>query len=387
MVFEKVMINPSVSKFHRQLDAMFNDGVRNLDLLKSRIGLKGRKANYDDIKYEFVGGDGDYLRKKHYDKSLKLLWKAEQHAPWLSFKDASREEKLLMEMADQSMTRKEKIARQQMNSQEFKDKLNREYTTREKEAIVKILSAIGHGEAYAWLVSAELLQEVQSTGARAALTMQVLEEAKHFVVLRELVQAFDVEIPKLSSWEYLMLERVHKAQGLDKFFGMNVLIESIALGIFGMFSTFPGLEILRFFHLDEARHTGLPANYFDVFPLSDKQKNKFSGKIQRLNLLLPVIPFVFYMEEDLAELGIDVFEFGGSVARKVLHLSNKIGFELALPNSTVTNMFNELFNSYCFLTRKGHVHTQFLDSETTLGEKELIVEQEVFGNNVVNRAA
>lgn len=52
-----------------------------------------------------------------------------------------------------------------------------------------MLSAIGHGEAYAWLVSAELLGHVKSTGARAALTMQVLEEAKHFVVLRELLRA------------------------------------------------------------------------------------------------------------------------------------------------------------------------------------------------------
>ena len=56
---------------------------------------------------------------------------------------------------------------------------------------MNLLTPVAHGEAYAWLVAADLLQDVKSTGARAAFTMQVLEEAKHFVVLRELIQAFD----------------------------------------------------------------------------------------------------------------------------------------------------------------------------------------------------
>jgi hypothetical protein len=55
-----------------------------------------------------------------------------------------------------------------------------------------------------------------------------------------------------------MLERVLKARGVEKLFGMNVLVEGIALGLFGMLSHLPGLELLRLFHLDESRHTGLP---------------------------------------------------------------------------------------------------------------------------------
>jgi hypothetical protein len=133
-----------------------------------RLHLGGRKGDYDDIHYEFNGGAKDQIRKKHYDKSLRLLWKAEENAPWLDFR---------------------------------RDKIKAEYTPRERQAIVNVLSLIGHGEAYAWLVSTELLNEVKSTGARGALTMQVLEEAKHFVVLRELLQAFDCEIPRMSIYE------------------------------------------------------------------------------------------------------------------------------------------------------------------------------------------
>src|SRR5690606_15778593 len=165
------------------------------------------------------------LRKKHYDKSLRLLWKAEDHAPFLGFRDCTAVEKQLHDMALRAMNDEERAQVSRLSTAEYKALLDREYTRREKEAIVSVLSAIGHGEAYAWLVSAQLLAEVKSTGARAALTMQVLEEAKHFLVLRELVRAFDVPIPRLSAPEYLMLEQVLKAKGTEKLFGMNVLVE------------------------------------------------------------------------------------------------------------------------------------------------------------------
>lgn len=205
MQFEKRPVNPNAKRLNTKLERGLNLAVRGLDGVLERARLGGRKARYDDIAYEFVGGARDELRRKHYDKSLRLLWKAEPHAPWLSFRDANGYEHELQELAEKSFTDEEREARKQLSMPEYRALLNREYTVREKEAIVAILSAIGHGEAYAWLVSAELLGEVQSTGARTALTMQVLEEAKHFVVLRELLQAFDVPIPRQSAWEYMLL--------------------------------------------------------------------------------------------------------------------------------------------------------------------------------------
>ena len=241
-----------------------------------------------------------------------------------------------------------------------------------------MLSAIGHGEAYAWLVSAELLGEVKSTGARAALTMQVMEEAKHFVVLRELLQAFDVPIPRQSAWEYMLLEGVSKAKGLEKFFGMNVVVEGIALSLFGLMSHMPGLEILRLFHLDESRHTGLPSNYFKEFPLSKWQRYNPAAQARRINLILPALGLIPYLEEDLAELGIDAFEFGGSVLRKVSHLAERNGFHFTVPRAVLLAELNVLFNGYCKLTRPGHKYRDFMDSDTTRGERERAVEREIF---------
>ena len=319
------------------------------------------------------------MRKRHYDKSLRHLWKAEHHAPWSSFKDCTKEERQLIEMANQSLNPEEKRLVDQMRSDDYKALINKEYTQEQKQAIVNVLSMIGHGEAYAWLVSTEVLNEVKSTGARAALTMQVLEEAKHFVVLRELIQAFDCPIPRLCAWEYILLERTFKSKGLEKFFGMNVVVEGFALSLFGMLSHLPGLEILRLFHLDESRHTALPKNYFEEFPMTFWQSRNPRAQIRRLSLVLPALPLLNWIEADLAELGIDAFEFGGSMARKILFLSDRVGFKVAATPAQLEALVDFLFNLYCSRTRPGHVKRRFMKAETTVGKEELAIEKDVFG--------
>ena len=380
MHFAKLFVNERVAKLNRNVERVVNTAVRAFDEAKTKVGLQGRVGAYDDATYEFEGGARDALRKKHYDKSLRLLWKAETVAPWSTFHDASADEKALFEAAERTMTDAERIARKRISSEEFRALLDREYTLPEKKAIVAILSAIGHGEAYAWLVSASMLNEVKSTGARAAVTMQVMEEAKHFVVLRELILAFDVDVPRLTVWEYLLLEQTLKARGLDRFFGMNILVETIALNIFGLLSDKPGLEVLRNFHLDESRHTALPDNYFKEFPMSAKDKRSLRRKIARLSMALPVIPLVFLLESDLAEMGVDIFDFGGAILRKAVALSERAGFDLLLPPAQLLKVFNAIFNVYCFGTREKHEWRDYISSETTRGEAEAATEREIFGD-------
>lgn len=380
MQFQKLPTNEKVTRKNRQIEQLANRAVRGWDELKGKVGLTGRRAAYDDAAYEFVGGARDSLRMKHYDKSLRLLWKAEQVAPWSTFKDASRAERALLESAERGMTSTEKAALARFSTQEFRDLLDREYTPAQKRAIVAILSKIGHGEAYAWLVSASMLNEVKSTGARAAVTMQVVEEAKHFVVLRELVQAFGVPVPRQSAWEYLLLEGCLKAEGLNRFFGMNVLVETIALSLFGLLADKPGLDVLNFFHLDESRHTALPGNYFSEFPMSEWEKRSPRARVRRLMMLLPALPLLTYLEPELAEIGVDAFDFGGSVLRKAVRLSTRAGFYLPLSEEMTMKVLNDLFNRYCAATREGHQRRDFMTAETTRGEAAAAVEREVFGS-------
>lgn len=379
MEIKKIAVNESAQKINESVEASLNTVVRTFDNVLGALHLGGRKADYDDSNYEFVGGANDELRKKHYDKSLRLLWKAEQHASWSTFHDLSRDEELLMKMADDALNESEKREVERIKTAEFKALLDREYTPAQKQAIVNILSLIGHGEAYAWLVSNEVLRDVKSTGAKAALTMQVLEEAKHFVVLRELIMAFGVEIPRLPVYEYMMLEGTLKSKGLEKFFGMNVLVEGIALSIFGALSKYPGLEVLQMFHLDESRHCALPTNYLKTQPLTWFEKNNPVSTVKRFLMVLPAIPLAMKMEKDFAELGIDVFEFGGSLVRKVINLAYRVGFHLPMPQENMKAFVNYMFNAYCSATRENHRFTEFLESESTLGEAELAVEREVFG--------
>lgn len=381
MHFQKLQVNKRATQINRKAERVVNRAIRTYDAVMGKIGLGGRRAAYDDTAYEFIGGAMDSLRKKHYDKSLRLLWKAEQAAPWSSFKDAGDAEKALMNAAERSMNDLEKSARKRITSQEFKAFLDHEYTEAEKKALVTILSKIGHGEAYAWLVSASMLNEVKSTGARAAVTMQVMEEAKHFVVLRELIQAFDVPIPRQAAWDYLLLEGCLRAKGLNRFFGMNVLVETIALSIFGLLSDKPGLEVLRLFHLDESRHTALPDNYFKEFPLTEWQKRNPSARFSRLVMALPAIPLVLYLEPDLAELGVDVFEFAGSVLRKIVYLAERSGLYMPLPGKEMLAAFNAVFNAYCSATRENHVFRDYMAADTTHGAAEAAVEREIFGGS------
>ena len=386
MQIAELPINPRAVTWNRRVEAVLNRVVRGKDRVLGRLGLGGRVADYDDEHYQFVGGANDEMRRKHYDKSLRLLWKAEAAAPWSTFHDLGAAEQALREMADLSTSPAEQQARARLTSAEFRAELDRHYTPRQKQAIVNVLSAIGHGEAYAWLVSASNLRDVRSSGAKAAVTMQVLEEAKHFVVMRELVAAFGVPVPRQSAWEYLLLEGVLAADGLEKFYGMNVLVETIALSIFGALAHLPGLEILRLFHLDESRHTALPMNYLKEFPLTKRQQRGFFARRRRLRMALPTLPLILLLEEDLAILGIDAFDFAGSVLRKVAHLSERAGFYLPRPAPEMLARFNRLFNLYCRLTRPGHLPRDFMDAETSKDRVVAKTEREIFASEVVAEA-
>ncbi|MBW2445219.1 MAG: hypothetical protein JRG83_04780 [Deltaproteobacteria bacterium] len=374
-----IELKPEETARIRAFEKKVNHWVRRLDDRLEKLHLGGRKGRYDDENFEFMGGSNDGLRKKHYDKSLRLLWKAEDKVPWLGFTDSTKEEKLLHSLADQSLETAERSHLERMKSPEFRAMLNRAYTQEQKQAITNILSTIGHGEAYAWMVSTELLADTaDSTGARAALTMQVMEEAKHFVVLRELILAFECPVPRLSVWEYLLMERTLKAKGLEKFFGMNVLVEGFALNLFGQLSVLPGLEILKLFHLDESRHTALPNNYFADKPMTRRQKHGIVKKIKRMLIIAPALPLMTFFERDFAVLGLDVYDFAGSMLRKVVHLSERLGFYLPLPGARLLELVTRDFNRRAERTRVSHTFRKYHTMETTQGTEQLAIEREVF---------
>ena len=128
MEFEKIELNPQSAVIQRRVEEVVNTLVRGYDEVMGRLHLGGRKGDYDDIHYEFNGGAEDQLRTKHYDKSMRLLWKAEDQAPWLGFRDCTVEELTLLSMAEKSMDREELRELKRVRSQDFRDTTMTEYT-------------------------------------------------------------------------------------------------------------------------------------------------------------------------------------------------------------------------------------------------------------------
>jgi hypothetical protein len=104
------------------------------------------------------------------------------------------------------------------------------------------------------------------------------------------------------------------------------------------------------------------------------------AQLRRLSLVLPALPLLPFVEADLAILGVDAFEFGGSTTRKILNLADRVGFRYAVPRPQLEQFINWLFNSYCQATRPAHEKRSFLRAETSRGERVRAVEATVFGD-------
>ena len=94
-----------------------------------------------------------------------------------------------------------------------------------------------------------------------------------------------------------------------------------------------------------------------------------------------------YFEKDFAVLGLDIYDFAGSMLRKVAHLSDRVGFELLIPQEKLLPIVNQIFNKRASRTRRHHVFKKYHRAETTLGKAERAREAEVFELNQPPAAA
>ena len=129
-------------------------------------------------------------------------------------------------------------------------------------ALAKILSGLMWGELVAWRIAAQLADRLEDFEAKVAATSQAHDEARHFYVLHDYLEAMDVEVPELDRSTKNLLEMVLRTQCLaSKLVGMQLFIETMALTLFKTLRDLevePVLtELLPYFERDEARHVGL----------------------------------------------------------------------------------------------------------------------------------
>jgi hypothetical protein len=337
--------------------------------------------DYDDASACFRGGEMSELVGKNYEKSLRNLWKAELVAPYLGFKDATRLEK--KGAADDSHDIAKMVAA--ATSDEVKRELDERFNADERNAICHIMSAIVHGEAYALYTSASLIPVVTGTGAKIGMAMQVMEEAKHFIVLREAVRTLGGVQP-LEDSARILLDNIARSENYTKLFGMNVLVESFATSLFATFAEYPCLNhILPQFHLDESRHSGFVKNYANAGGIPEHITNSASEKRKRMAVVAPALPVVFDYKASFETLGFDVFEFFGKFLNKVTRLAEDSQLPITLPRREFLAQINFLANAYQYYFEPDgwdgfRDYTKMRDNEFT---KEITaVERETFGADI-----
>ena len=112
--------------------------------------------------------------------------------------------------------------------------------------------------------------------------------------------------------------------------------------------------------------------------MTEWERTNPRSRARRLGIIMPALALIPYLEGEMAVLGIDVFDFGGSVVRKLVTLAGRNGFALPLPPEEILARMNRLFNVYCKLTRPEHQRKNFMKSDSTVGAAERAVEEAIF---------
>jgi hypothetical protein len=221
------------------------------------------------------------------------------------------------------------------------------FSSTECEAFNWILSLMVHGEAYALYVSSSLVPFAAGTSSKLSLSVQVLDEAKHYTVLRSLAESLPVGTKPLHTSARIFLESIARAAPHDRLFGLNVIMESFAMEFFLQFLNSPGFgSILHKFLADETRHCTFPQNYARQGAISEVVRNSLRSRVRRTRLVLLALPVVFDYQPHFEILGVDGFEFFSRVLARALRLAEASDMPLALTAEQYLALANVTINSY-----------------------------------------
>src|SRR5580704_13931117 len=135
-----------------------------------------------------------------------------------------------------------------------------------REALGHVFSVILWGELAAWNIAADLARALPDVDAKMAATGQVFDEARHFTVLRDYFARARIPLPPVNPFGRRVLVKILETDSvLEKLYGMQLLVENLALAIFKRVAA-SGIEpvltdLLGYVERDEARHVALGVMY------------------------------------------------------------------------------------------------------------------------------
>jgi len=207
---------------------------------------------------------------------------------------------------------------------------------RERQALSQIFSVIMWGELAAWKISAQLADVIVPLDAKLAASSQVHDEARHFYVMHDYLEALGEHPPELDRWSKRVLSITLGTKSLaKKLLGMQLTIETIALTIFQRVRELdvePVLtELLPFYERDEARHVGLGIQMLPGLIAGMTYAERLDLAAFHLDLYGSAVLSLKSLEPALTSIGVD--------PRSIL----AIGFR---KHNDIDTMFREEFPSW-----------------------------------------
>lgn len=207
---------------------------------------------------------------------------------------------------------------------------------RERRALSQIFSVIMWGELAAWKISAQLTEAIVPLEAKLAAASQVHDEARHFYVMHDYLEALGEKPPKLDYWSKRVLSMTLGTKSLaKKLLGMQLTIETIALTIFQRVRELdvePVLsELLPYYERDEARHVGLGIQLLPSLVASMSYAERIDLAVFHFDLYGSAVMSLKSLDPALTSIGVD--------PRSIL----AIGFR---KQSDIDTMFREQYPSW-----------------------------------------
>lgn len=199
----------------------------------------------------------------------------------------------------------------------------------QKKALGRVFGIILWGELAAWRISAELADELEPLEAKLAATSQAHDEARHFYVIHDYLEALDALPDRIDTGARMLLEAVMNADHLaKKLLGMQLMVEPIALTLFHVVKKLdvePVLtHLLPYYERDESRHVALGLQYLPAMLSRMSRAERLALWAYQFKLMTYELWSNVGLSRDLVTLGVDprmLVEVGKGKQMRALNLT------------------------------------------------------------------
>ncbi|HEX4445834.1 MAG TPA: ferritin-like domain-containing protein [Polyangiaceae bacterium] len=201
-----------------------------------------------------------------------------------------------------------------------------------RKALARVFGMIMWGELAAWKISAQLADRLVPLEAKLAAASQVHDEARHFYVMHDYLEALGEKPARLEFFAQRVLERTLGTHDLlKKLIGMQLTVETVAFVAFQRVREIevePVLsELMTYYERDEARHIGLGIQLVPQMVSKLSLAEAVSLAVFQLDLLTSTLFSLKTIERELLTIGVDPRSMLGMAFRKQADIDTKIRAE------------------------------------------------------------